>query len=382
MSYLFQLPTKIIFGTNSINELAKEVSLFKAKKVLLVTDPGVIKAGLHEKVTSCLTGAGISFDIFDGVEPDPSIATATKAARMAQEVQAEVLVALGGGSAIDTAKSASILSKSGGNLKDYAGVNKVQEAGMPLIAIPTTAGTGSEVTVFAVMSDPDNNEKFTISSPLIAPNTTILDPVLTLTLPPSLTAFTGMDALTHAIEAYTSVVAQPATDALALKAIELIMNNLRTAVGRGDNLKARENMLQAALLAGAAFNNANLGLCHAIASPLGGYFHVPHGLANAVMLPYVMEYNMTTAAEKFADIARLIGVADQGSNVRVMARKAVEAVKELAQDIKIPAKLRDVGAKEEQLPMVAKDALKSIQLRFNARVSGERDILELLQKAF
>lgn len=382
MSYLFQLPTKIIFGTNSINELAKEVSLFKAKKVLLVTDPGVIKAGLHEKVTSCLTGAGISFDIFDGVEPDPSIATATKAARMAQEVQAEVLVALGGGSAIDTAKSASILSKSGGNLKDYAGVNKVQEAGMPLIAIPTTAGTGSEVTVFAVMSDPDNNEKFTISSPLIAPNTTILDPVLTLTLPPSMTAFTGMDALTHAIEAYTSVVAQPATDALALKAIELIMNNLRTAVGRGDNLKARENMLQAALLAGAAFNNANLGLCHAIASPLGGYFHVPHGLANAVMLPYVMEYNMTTAAEKFADIARLIGVADQGSNVRVMARKAVEAVKELAQDIKIPAKLRDVGAKEEQLPMVAKDALKSIQLRFNARVAGERDILELLQKAF
>ncbi|WP_049780044.1 iron-containing alcohol dehydrogenase [Desulfotomaculum nigrificans] len=141
-------------------------------------------------------------------------------------------------------------------------------------------------------------------------------------------------------------------------------------------------MLQAALLAGAAFNNANLGLCHAIASPLGGYFHVPHGLANAVMLPYVMEYNMTTAAEKFADIARLIGVADQGSNVRVMARKAVEAVKELAQDIKIPAKLRDVGAKEEQLQMVAKDALKSIQLRFNARVAGERDILELLQKAF
>ncbi|WP_049780045.1 iron-containing alcohol dehydrogenase [Desulfotomaculum nigrificans] len=207
MSYLFQLPTKIIFGTNSINELAKEVSLFKAKKVLLVIDPGVIKAGLHEKLTSCLTSAGISFDIFDGVEPDPSIATATKAAEMAKEVQAEVLVALGGGSAIDTAKSASILSKSGGNLKDYAGVNKVQEAGMPLIAIPTTAGTGSEVTVFAVMSDPDNNEKFTISSPLIAPNTTILDPVLTLTLPPSLTAFTGMDALTHAIEAYTSVVA-------------------------------------------------------------------------------------------------------------------------------------------------------------------------------
>lgn len=382
MSYLFQLPTKIIFGIDAINDLGREVSSCSAKRVLIVTDPGVVKAGIHDKIVNCLKNNKIEYEIFDGVEPDPSIATATRAAEVGKGFRAEVFVALGGGSAIDTAKSAALLTGNNENLKHFAGVNKVKKPGLPVIAIPTTAGTGSEVTVFAVMSDPENNEKFTISSPLIAPRVAILDPVLTLTLPPTMTAYTGMDALTHAVEAYTSVIAQPATDAFALKAIDLIMHNLRVAVGRGDNLQARENMLQAALLAGIAFNNAFLGLSHAIASPLGGYFHIAHGLANAIMLPHVMRYNLLTAADKFAIISNLLGLSGCESNSRVLARKAVEAVESLARDINIPARLRDVGAKEELLSLVARDALKSIQLKFNARIAGEQDIQALLQKAF
>ena len=295
MAYQFQTPTKIISGIGSTAEIIKELNDLYAKKVLLITDPGLVQAGVAQQVVEMLKQAAVEVEIFDAVEPDPSIQVATKAAEMAKNVKANVLIALGGGSAIDTAKSAALLVTNGGYLKDYAGVNKVVKPILPLIAVPTTAGTGSEVTIFAVMSDPDKQEKFTISSALIAPAVAVLDPLLTLKLPPSVTAFTGMDALTHAIEAFTSSIAQPATDALALSAIKLILKHLPVAVGRGDNIMARDGMLQASLLAGIAFNNAFLGLAHAIASPLGGHFHVPHGLANAVMLPYVMEYNFFTA---------------------------------------------------------------------------------------
>lgn len=382
MISLFQLPTKIVFGTGSINELAREITELHGSKILVVTDPGVVKAGIDLTIQDTLTRAGFKSEVFAGVEPDPSIATAAKAAQAAKDFGADVMVAVGGGSAIDTAKSAALLVDYTGNLKDFGGVGKVKIAGMPVIAIPTTAGTGSEVTIFAVMSDPDNNEKFTISSPLIAPRVALLDPALTLTLPPAVTASTGMDALTHAIEAYTSVITQPATEALALKAVELISKNLRIAVARGDNLEARENMLQAALLAGIAFNSAFLGLSHAIASPLGGYFHIAHGVSNAVMLPYVMEYNIVTSAEKLALVARLMDANETTSNVRSLARQAVVAVQELNADIGIASRLRDVGANEDMLPLVARDALKSVQLKFNSREANEKQILDLLQKAF
>ncbi len=382
MTDVFNVPTRIIFGIGSVNGLNKEASEFGTKKVLIVTDPGVIKAGIHQRVIEQLTQYSFTCVVFGEVEPDPSIATVAKAAETARRSEAGIIVAVGGGSAIDTAKSAAILAGYDGNLKDFAGVGKVKKPGIPVIAIPTTAGTGSEVTIFAVMSDLENKEKFTISSPLIAPTVAILDPALTLTLPAHVTASTGMDALTHAIEAYTSVIAQPATDALALKAIELISLNLRIAVGRGDNIKARENMLQASLLAGMAFNNAFLGLCHAIASPLGAYFHVPHGMANAVMLPHVMDYNMLCSAEKLAVVARAMGINSKQMNTKELACHAVLAAKELAADIGIPSRLRDVGGNEELLPAVAKDALNSVQLKFNGRQATEKDILTLLQKAF
>ena len=382
MAYQFQTPTKIISGIGSTAEIIKELNDLYAKKVLLITDPGLVQAGVAQQVVEMLKQAAVEVEIFDAVEPDPSIQVATKAAEMAKNVKANVLIALGGGSAIDTAKSAALLVTNGGYLKDYAGVNKVVKPILPLIAVPTTAGTGSEVTIFAVMSDPEKQEKFTISSALIAPAVAVLDPLLTLKLPPSVTAFTGMDALTHAIEAFTSSIAQPATDALALSAIKLVLKHLPVAVGRGDNIKARDGMLQASLLAGIAFNNAFLGLAHAIASPLGGHFHVPHGLANAVMLPYVMEYNLPTAVRRYAEIGCALGLQAVGDTPRAVAEKTVAAITQLARDINIPEKLSNIGAKEELLPLVARDALKSIQLKFNVRNASEKEILALLQKAY
>ena len=382
VAYQFQTPTKIISGIGSTAEIIKELNDLHAKKVLLITDPGLVQAGVAQQVVEMLKQAAVEVEIFDAVEPDPSIQVATKAAEMAKNVKANVLIALGGGSAIDTAKSAALLVTNGGYLKDYAGVNKVVKPILPLIAVPTTAGTGSEVTIFAVMSDPDKHEKFTISSALIAPAVAVLDPLLTLKLPPSVTAFTGMDALTHAIEAFTSSIAQPPTDALALSAIKLVLKHLPVAVGRGDNIKARDGMLQASLLAGIAFNNAFLGLAHAIASPLGGHFHVPHGLANAVMLPYVMEYNLPTAVRRYAEIGRALGLQAVGDTPRAVAEKTVAAITQLARDINIPEKLSNIGAKEELLPLVARDALKSIQLKFNVRNASEKEILALLQKAY
>ena len=382
MAYQFQTPTKIISGIGSTAEIIKELNDLHAKKVLLITDPGLVQAGVAQQVVEMLKQAAVEVEIFDAVEPDPSIQVATKAAEMAKNAKANVLIALGGGSAIDTAKSAALLVTNGGYLKDYAGVNKVVKPILPLIAVPTTAGTGSEVTIFAVMSDPEKQEKFTISSALIAPAVAVLDPLLTLKLPPSVTAFTGMDALTHAIEAFTSSIAQPPTDALALSAIKLVLKHLPVAVGRGDNIKARDGMLQASLLAGIAFNNAFLGLAHAIASPLGGHFHVPHGLANAVMLPYVMEYNLPTAVRRYAEIGCALGLQAVGDTPRAVAEKTVAAITQLARDINIPEKLSNIGAKEELLPLVAKDALKSIQLKFNVRNASEKEILALLQKAY
>ena len=378
----FQMPTKVVSGAGCAREIVKEAKLLNSRKVLVITDPGVSKTGLSAGVADYLRAGELEVGFFEEVESDPSIGTAARAAEAAKAMQADVVVAIGGGSSIDAGKSAALLVTNGGHLKDYAGVGKVRTPTLPLIAVPTTAGTGSEVTVFAVMSDPANNEKFTISSPLIAPRVAILDPEVTVKLPPSITAFTGMDALTHAVEAYGSALAQPATDALAIHAMKIIFDNLPIAVFRPDNINARQSMMQGALLAGVAFNNAYLGLAHAIASPLGGHFHVPHGLANAVMLPHVMEFNLPAAVGRYAEIAKALGLGGPNDHPRALADKAVSAITALARDIGIPKRLKDVGAREDYLPLVAHDALKSIQLKFNPRIATEQEILGVLQKAF
>ncbi|MEW6276374.1 MAG: iron-containing alcohol dehydrogenase, partial [Bacillota bacterium] len=294
----------------------------------------------------------------------------------------DLLVAVGGGSAIDAAKGVNVLLGNGGDLRDYAGINKVKKRGLPLIAVPTTAGTGSEVTIFAVISDVKQNLKFTITSPLQAPTLAILDPELTLSLPPMLTAATGMDAMTHAIEAYTSIISQPISDLLSLEAIRLIYRYLPEATYNGANLRARIEMLKAQLFAGIAFNSAFLGLSHAIASPLGAHLHIPHGVANAIMLPYVMKFNYIASPQKYAEIAEAMGLNLAGKDIYEDAYEAVTATERLVKMCNLPSKLRDVGAREEVLDIVADDALKSGMLKFNCRTASRDEIRKVLQDAF
>ncbi|HCX61474.1 MAG TPA: NAD-dependent alcohol dehydrogenase [Clostridiales bacterium] len=335
-----------------------------------------------DKIIEVLEQGSISYIIFDRVEPDPSTDTIEDIYMMAKESNADAFIAVGGGSSIDSSKGASLLMSNPGKLHDYAGVNMVKNKGIPIIAVPTTAGTGSEVTIFAVLSDNKTNTKFTVTSNLIAPNIAVLDPELTLTLPSKLTASTGLDAMTHAIEAYTSLISDPIADTMALEAMSLLYKFLPIAVNNGSDIVARVNVMQASLLAGMAFNNAFLGLCHAIASPLGALFHVPHGTANAVMLPYVMKFNYITAPEKFINMAKAFGVKLIGNDIYENAYCAVEAIKKLVLLCELPTTLREVGANEELLEQVAKDSLLSVQLRFNCRKACEEQIRTIVREAF
>jgi alcohol dehydrogenase len=382
MSTRFSLPTEVLSGAGASSDLPKELKRFDARSVLIVTDPGLMATGLPDRIAGSLVAAGLSVSVYASVESDPSIATVRAVADAALSAGATALVGVGGGSSLDATKAGALLATHKGQLRDYAGVDKVPAPILPVIAVPTTAGTGSEVTVFAVISDPERDEKFTIASSHLAPRLAVLDPELTVKLPPAVTAMTGMDALTHAIEAASSRMAQPATDALAASAVRLIFTSLAGAVQNGESVVDRENMLQAAFLAGAAFNSAYLGLCHALASPLGGHFHIPHGLANAIVLPVVMDFNVAVCVDRYAALGIAAGLSRRDDHPRVAARKLIDAVRTLQSDIGTPTRLRDAGAKEDVLPMVARDALKSIQLRFNPRPATEAQMLAVLKAAY
>lgn len=382
MTTCFSLPTKVLSGPGSLNDIPKELQSFDARKVLIVTDPGLLTTGIPEQIVKSLSAAGLAVDIYSSVEQDPSIRTAQAIADAALSVGATAFIGVGGGSSLDAAKAGSLLTTHKGCLKDYAGADKVPAPILPVVAVPTTAGTGSEVTLFAVMTDTDHDEKFTLASPHLAPRIAVLDPECTVKLPPILTAMTGMDALTHAVEAACSSGGQPVTDALAMSSARLIFSSLAKAVQDGRSLIDRENMLQAAFLAGAAINSAYLGLCHALASPLGAHFHIPHGLANAIVLPFVMDFNIAVAVGKYAALSAGAGLSGRGDHPREAAEKLIDAVRTLQKDIGTPIRLRDVGAKEDVLPLVARDALKSIQLRFNPRPTTEAQMLAVLKAAY
>lgn len=379
-TYSFACPTKMEFGPGVLAKLPSIVESLHGTKVMLVTDPGVAQAGLLDKVKGVLDG---KYDcvVFDRVPSDPNTDAIGEIYEQAKAENVDCMVAIGGGSAIDAAKGASCLVANGGSLRAYGGVNKVPKKGLPLVAIPTTAGTGSEFTIFAVLSDLKDEIKFTISSPHIAPDIALCDPEMTLTLPPRVTAATGMDALTHAVESYTSRIATPVTDVLCLEAIRLLYHYLPVAVNNGSDLEARSNVLLAASLAGIVMNDAYLGLSHAIASPLGAHFHIPHGMANAVMLPHVMEYNYMAAPVKYGNMAAAMGL-QTGKGLYEDARAAIEGVRQVAELCHVPTALREVGAKEEVLGQVAEDALLSIQLKFNCRSANVNQILELVKKAY
>jgi alcohol dehydrogenase class IV len=362
---LFRTTRRILFGLGAVEKLGPEAQLLKAKKALIITDPGVIQAGLLESVEKSLQSVGLPFVIFDGVEPDPRIEVVEKSIEKAKKEGIDLIIGFGGGSSLDIAKVTSILITNSGKIDSFFGVDLVPNSGAPVILIPTTAGTGSEVTPIAILSDTKEKLKKGIVSPTLFPEVAIVDPKLTIGLPPSVTAFTGMDALTHAIEAYYSINATNLSDLFALKAMELLSKNLRMAYAHGENLAARTNMMEGSLLAGIAFANAGVGAVHAFAYPLGGEFHLAHGLTNTLILPYVMRYNILGCPDKFAQMAKTFGEKVERLSELDGAEAAVKFVERLSEDLRVPRRLRDVGIPENAIPRLAEAAMKVTRLLAN-----------------
>lgn len=381
ISSVFQSPGKIIYGQGTVKQIGEETKKY-GKKIMIVTGKSSSKkTGALDKVIDSLKMENLQYVIFDKVESDPSVDTVELGTSIAKEEKIDVIVALGGGSPLDAAKGISIMLTNSGSIVDYE-KKQPEVPGVPVVAVPTTAGTGSEVSKFIVITDTRRKVKMLIGGETLIPKVAILDGELTLMVPPDVTAATGMDALTHAIEAYISKKAQPATGVQALSAIKLISENLAKAVQNGENMDARNNMLFAQMQAGLAFSNASVALVHAMSRPLGAYFGVPHGLANAILLTRVMEYNRAACAEKFKDIAETMGENTSGLSIREASNLAVKAVKELYAETGLPVKLRDVGVKEEMIETLAKDAIKSGSALVNPRKASLEDLIDIYKSIY
>ncbi|NLC39123.1 MAG: iron-containing alcohol dehydrogenase [Clostridia bacterium] len=382
-NFTFRLYTVVSFGDGVINKLSEKVKEFGANKVAIITDKGIRQVGLLDQVEGLLRDGGLEVSVFDEVEPDPSLDTIHKGSDFVRQVGCDLVIGLGGGSCMDTAKAVRVIVDNGGHIRDYAGANKVpKKASVPLIAIPTTAGTGSEVTIFSVLSDWEYNMKITVASPYLAPDFALVDPLITLSAPPRITAATGIDALAHAIEGFVSKASQPPSDALAIKAIQIIGANLRNAVFHGDDVVARNQMSLGSLIAGIVMNNGFLGIAHSIGAALSGHTHISHGMAISLLLPHVMEYNAVSRLEKYKEIAVALGEKLENMNLREGALAASKSVFNLVGDIGLPQHLSELGVKKEDLPLIAKNALTHGQLKMNPRKPTEADLVSILNKAF
>ena len=391
-AYQVRFPRGVHFGLGVSEKIGEIVKSYGGKNALIVTDRVLGPAGIIEKISRSLSGAGVQSVVYDGVVTEPTTQQVEEGLAMYRKGNCDLVIALGGGSCIDAAKGIAVLATNGGRLQDYEGRGKIKKPKAPLIAVPTTAGTGSEVSWGAVITDTERKVKFIVHSPLNIPEEAIEDPLLTLSMPPSITASSGMDALTHAIEGFISTReanqgygSLPLIQFFALPAIELIGKNLRQAWANGKDLEARSNMLLGQLLAGFTFANNGTTLAHGMARPLGAYFHVPHGLANAIVLPRVMEFTWMAVPDKFAQIARAMGEDTAGLSVIQAAEKAVAAVKRLCLDVQIP-KLSELGIGKDEyekvLTQMAKDGLASGTPQVNPRVPSEKQIVELFKLVY
>jgi alcohol dehydrogenase class IV len=379
---LFRSIPRIIMGAGTITQLPFEIKALKGKKALFVTDRGIISSGIFDSVAGTLRAAEIPFEVFDGVEPDPRYEIVEECTSFLKKAGADIIVGLGGGSPIDIAKTTSVMATNQAPVSLYFGVDLVPNRGLPAIIIPTTAGTGSEVTPIAILSDEGEKLKKGIVSPYLFPASAILDPVLTLGLPPGITAATGMDALIHAIEAYTSVNASGITDMFACRAMKLLYGNLRTAFANGKDLQAREAMMEGSLLAGIAFANAGVTAVHAFAYPIGAEFHIPHGVANTLMLPHVMRFNVIGNVKKFGELADAFGIQASGRDDIGRAELAVAAIERLTQDLKVPTHLAQFGVKEEDLDALAQGVMKVTRLLANnPRMMTREDAVDIYRAA-
>ena len=374
---------KIVFGNGSLLTLAGHLNEHHAKNPLVVIDKNLAKTGLHEKIASILVSEGIKFTVFDKVEPEPRIELADEGVALCLKNKCDSVIGIGGGSAMDVAKAIAVIATNKGAAVDYLGLNKVPKPGLPKIMIPTTAGTGSEVTFTAVFIRKNLKKKEGMNSPHLYPDLALLDPELTLSLPPEPTAHTGLDALCHAIESYTSINASPLSEMFSLEAIALIAENLRTCVHDGKNIAARERMLLGSLYAGIGLANAGVTAVHSLSYPLGGKFGVGHGLANTILLAPVMAYNLPGALEKFADVAEAMGECVEGLPLREAAYLAVDAVEGLIDDCGITSSIRDFGVKEEDFPSLADVAMTVARpLENNPRKMTKEEMIAIYAQAF
>ncbi len=379
----FFSPNKILFGIGSSKEIGKETKALGGTKALIITDPGVVNSGLIDPLRSNLEEAGLKVFLFDRVEPEPTADIVDEGVQYIKETGTDIVIGVGGGSSLDVAKGVSLFASNHGNMLDYCGFDLVPQRGLPKILVPTTAGTGSEVTRVFVVTDQKDNMKKVIYSNYVIADIAIVDPMLTLSMPGKVTADTGMDALVHAIETYVSMNATPFSDLLASQAIRLIAKHLPMAFAKSENLEARYHMSLASLLSGLAFASGGLGAVHALAYPLGTEYHLSHGRTNAVMLPHVMEFNLLGNRSRYAMVAELMGKGGNIEDIGAKAILAVEAVNGLLNDIQISYHLRDYGIPKEAIPKLVKEGMKQARLFVpNPRNLSERDVEVIYTKAW
>ena len=380
--FTFQSRTKVIFGERAVERLGAEVRALGAGKVLVVTDRGILRAGLLARVERPLREAKIGVAVFDQVVPNPTATTVFGAAQAVRDEAADLIIGFGGGSPIDTAKAAAVMSVNEGTVEQYCAEDALWSVPpIPIVAVPTTAGTGSEVSATAMISNTRQGTKMAMFGHSLLPAVAIVDPGLTLSLPPALTALTGVDALSHAVEAYTSNRANPIADALAFRAVELIVGGIRKAYADGHDMPARSDVMLGSTVAVLAAANAGLGIIHSLAHALGGQYGMPHGQVVAIGFPHAVEYNAAAVPEKYARLARVLGRSAADLSTEGVSRAAAGAVIELLDDLDIDRGLRAWGVEREALPRLAQMAARDGCTRFNPRPIGVEGFVRLLESA-
>lgn len=381
MAAKFFIPSVNVLGQGAVDDAIGDIKTLGFKHALIVTDKPLVNIGLVGEVAEKLGQNGITSTIYDGVQPNPTVTNVEAGLALLKANQCDFVISLGGGSPHDCAKGIALVATNGGSIKDYEGLDQSAKPQLPLVAINTTAGTASEMTRFCIITDEARHIKMAIVDKHTTPLLSVNDPELMLKKPASLTAATGMDALTHAVEAYVSIAANPITDACAIKAMELIQANLVNAVENGQDINAREQMAYAQFLAGMAFNNASLGYVHAMAHQLGGFYDLPHGVCNALLLPHVQEYNAQVVPARLKDIAKAMGVDVSGMTDEQGASAAIAAIKKLSVAVKIPENLTLLGVKAEDIPTLADNALKDACGFTNPKQATHAEICQIFTNA-
>ena len=381
MSYAFFMPNISLMGPGCVKKISEEINSRGLKKALIVCGKRSSKSEEFKGVTDLLEENNIDYVVYPGSQPNPTVKNVMYGVEILKENDCDFVISYGGGSPHDCAKGIALVATNGGNIKDYEGINKSKKPQLPLISINTTAGTASEMTVFSIITDEDRHVKMAIVDKNVTPILAVNDPELMVSMPKSLTAATGMDALTHAVEAYVSTAATPVTDACAQKAIELISQHLRDAVEDGTNMEARDMMAYAEYLAGMAFNSASLGYVHAIAHQLGGFYNLPHGVCNAILLPEVQEFNSRVSSNKLKDIAKFMGVDTSNMSDEEGAKSCINAIRKLSSDVGIPSGLKELGVKVEDFDTLADNALKDACGLTNPIKATHQDVKDILSKA-